>query len=178
MDASVEHDDTPEQDEQAVAEADGDDDALTLEQGIKILKAVKVMAAADGLSGIERAGIRRRMVELGIPRAVQEEIESFDAESVELDEILKDFRRGGRQARYLIIAAISVASVDGYSDQEKGLVRSAAGRVGISEQFVTVLEAAEKVARMVELLQDPELAEAWQDLGASLLDLDEVVLAR
>ena len=153
---------------------DGNQRGLSLEYGVKMLKAVKVLAAADGLSGIEQAGIRRRMQELGIPADVREEIEAFDTTTTTLDEVLQDFPRGGIEARYLIVAAISVASVDGYSDDEKVLIRECAGKVGLSEEYVSVLEASEKVARMVELLQDTELAEAWMELGRSLLHLESV----
>jgi uncharacterized membrane protein YebE (DUF533 family) len=147
---------------------------LTLEDGVSILKAVKVLAASDGFSGMERAGLRKRMRQLGIPEHVQDEIDTFDPHSVSLEDALRDFPPGGLKARYLLIAAISVASVDGYSDEERLLIRHAAAHVGLSEPFVEVLEAAERVARMVELLRNPELADAWQALGGALLKLEHV----
>ena len=90
-----------------------------LTRAAEMLKAVKAIAAADGLSEDEHERLRFQMDALEVPAEVREEVEAFDPAAASLDELLASFPKGGPEARNLLVAAIGVAVVDGYSAEEK-----------------------------------------------------------
>jgi tellurite resistance protein len=137
-----------------------------------MLKAVKVIAAADGWSDEEEAKLQLEMAAIGVPMPVREEVDAFDPASQSLDALLEHYPRGGRQAKELIVAAIAVSQVDGYDPTEQAAVRSAAARLGISEAVVTMLETSERLGWELEQRRADDLLDLWGALQLAILEAD------
>src|SRR5262249_12928535 len=102
---------------------------LTPEQVVQYARAAKLIASADGLSDRESSALVARMDALGAPDDVRKEIMDFDVTSATLQDVLKGFPV--KHAKALLYSAISVASVDGYTDAERTSVATAAEVLGV-----------------------------------------------
>lgn len=134
-------------------ERSGSAGPIPKELGVKIGKAILVIAGADGdLSEPELGWFLGMAYAMGAPNEVIEEYAKFDYHSASLTEFLgastKPF------ARLILHDAIRVARQDGFGDRERMAAVRAAGLLGLDTSIVTaiegflLLEDAVRAARM------------------------------
>jgi len=143
-------------------------------EALATLRAVKALAAADGLSAGEAARLGEHMADMGAPADVRAAVEAFDPASASLAELVRDIPaepEGGGAARRLLVAAIAVAVVDGYSEREREAIHEAARMLGVSRVWVQAMEASARLGWMIEALEDDAMADVWAELQAALLEL-------
>lgn len=143
-------------------------------EALTMLRAIKAVAAADGLSEGEERRLREHMADMGAPADVRAEVGGFDPAATTLGEILRDVPRGAAgvaQARRILVGAVAVAVVDGYSERERAAVREAASLLGVPRQWVEALEASARLGWMIEATGDDAMADVWGELQAALLSV-------
>ena len=145
---------------------------LTWGEAMGVLKAIKLIAAADGLSHKEEETLHRRLEAIDVGPDEQQILREFDTDSKDLETFLTEhFATDPTHARYLLISAVAVAQVDGYSEAEAASVRHLAERLGVSPGYVRAVEAVGRLGAVIWDRDDDELADGWRELRDSLLVL-------
>src|SRR5262245_3464914 len=118
---------------------------LTPAQVLQYGKAVKVIAAADGLSEKEQRAIEARLNMLGVPEDDRKEILGFDVRGANLKDMLKDFP--ARWAKAVLYSALAIAGMDGLTESERASVMTAAELLGVDANVVRALEQLTELER-------------------------------
>jgi tellurite resistance protein len=102
--------------------------------------AVLKIVAADGLADRERWAFTELARHVGVPEHVVDALVKTDLATIDLAQVLAGFR-DGVPARAMLYDAITVASVDGYTAEERKFARHAAELLGVDERAVRTIES-------------------------------------
>lgn len=141
---------------------------LSLEEEINLAKAVKTVAAVDGLSREELAGLEFLMIMSALPYAAQEHVRAFDTRSVEPEHVSELFPPASQKARYLVSGATTVAAIDGLSPEEEGSARELARRLELPADLVDVIIAEARATGLAMRKGDHELVDELKRLRRAL----------
>lgn len=114
---------------------------LGLEDELQLILAAKYLAAADGLSGAELAGLKQLMERIHLPELAQRHVLDFDVSTVRPEHVGELVPPRSRPALYLLSSVALLAALDGLSEQERSRARVLGEHLGISPQLVDVLLA-------------------------------------
>lgn len=103
--------------------------------------AAKYLAAADGLSAAELAGMKQLMERIQLPEVAQRHVLDFDVSIVRPEHVGELVPPRSRPALYLLSSVVVLAALDGLSEQERGRARIFNEHLGISPQLVDVILA-------------------------------------
>jgi tellurite resistance protein len=134
------------------------------------LRAVKTIAGADGLSESEHKYFIEILNGHGMPKELIDEFEAFDPSKTSVAESVRAIPKGSRWARELLRCAIRVASVDGYSAEERQVTMTTAWHVGVEPRAVYVLEALVALERAVNDLGHKKLGAMLPELYNAIFD--------
>lgn len=98
------------------------------------------IVGADGLSEKEQWAYAEIGRHVGAPEALIQQLLATDPSKLDLAELLAGFT-DGVNARAMLFDAITVASADGYSDEERKVAAEAAKTLGIDEPTLRAIEA-------------------------------------
>ena len=108
----------------------------------RYFKALKLVMAADGISGCEMKAFERGLTSLGVDSATRKEIDDYVPADKNILRILPEFQLGSLEARYLVRDAIELASADGhYAKAERAMVAKVASLLGVEKEVLAALEA-------------------------------------
>lgn len=94
--------------------------------------AMMAIVAADGLSERERWVATELYRHMGAPADMLSRIMGMDTSTVDLAELLRGFK-DGTPARAMLYDAITIASADGFTEEERTLVERVAKLLGVDE---------------------------------------------
>jgi hypothetical protein len=114
---------------------------LGIEDELQLLLAAKYLAAVDGLSGAELAGLKQMMARLHLPEVAQQAVLEFDVSAVRPEHVGELVPPRSRPALYLLSSVAVLAALDGLSEQERGRARVLGEHLGIGPQLVDVILA-------------------------------------
>lgn len=109
---------------------------LTLTEEINLAKAVKQLAAVDGLSREERSSLEYLMIMAGIPHRIQQDVLDFDVSEVAPEHVAALFPKGSRKAAYVLSGATAVAAFDGLSEDEEMESRDLGVHLGLPQPLI------------------------------------------
>ena len=118
---------------------------------------------ADGISEAEMKFLGEIARHMGAPPEMVAQVMHIDPKSINVREVLAGFTHS-LPARAMLHDAIRIASVDGYSDEERKAVREAARLLGVEESVLAQIEALIEAdaacarARMALLFPDGKFA--------------------
>lgn len=141
---------------------------LTLAEEICLAKAIKFVAATDGLSREETTALRFLMIMAGIPPALQREILDFELAGVTHEHVAELFPPRSRRACYLLSGSTTVAAIDGLSDDERAAAEELGRRLDLEPRLVTVLITEARATGMAMGRGDEEMVAVLQDLREAL----------
>src|SRR5689334_3339714 len=95
--------------------------------------AVLKIIEADGISDREKWAFSELAMHVGVPEQVVTKLLKQDLSKIDLRELLMGFR-DGVPARAMLYDAMTIASIDGYSDAERQLARKAAFMLNVDER--------------------------------------------
>ena len=121
-------------------------EAIGLEDSVNLIKAAKFLSAADGLSNAEETGIKLLMRKYGMPDAVVKHVLDFDVGLVEPEQLGSLAPRRSRKACFMLSSMISIAALDGLSDEELADARSAGRALGLEDRLVALIVAEAKTS--------------------------------
>ena len=122
------------------------------------MKALLIVAGADGLSPSEAEYFADWQKMCGAPEATIEALRKFDYGSVDVEEVIRLFNELTKQApaqaegmkRSLLYDAIRLASVDGdYSESERKALHNVASLLGVESRTVAALERQVELENLV-----------------------------
>ncbi|PRP91272.1 hypothetical protein ENSA5_56850 [Enhygromyxa salina] len=141
---------------------------LTLEEEINLAKAVKAVAAVDGLSREEMTGLKFLMIMSALPYDIQQHVVEFELDRVTLEDASGLFPPGSQKACYLLSGATTVAAMDGLSAQEEASARELGAQLELADKLVNVLIAEARATGMAMRKGDHELVDELKRLRAAL----------
>ena len=114
---------------------------LDLEQELNLFKAIKCVASVDGLSREELTGLKFLMIMAGLQQAEQKHVLAFDNLGVAAEHVAELFPGGTRTACYVLSGAVTVAAIDGLSDDEESYARKLGLELELPAKLVEVMIA-------------------------------------
>ena len=144
---------------------------LSLEGEINLAKAVKVLAAVDGLSREELTGLKFLMIMAALPYDVQRHVIEFETEGITIEQVADLAPVGSQKAGYLVSGATTVAAMDGLSDEEEQSAIELGQRLELDSNLVQVLIAEARATGLAMQKGDQELVEELKKLRSALLGL-------
>ena len=144
---------------------------LSLADEINLAKAVKVLAAVDGLSREELSGLKFLMIMAALSYDIQRHVLEFETEGVSIEHASELAGAGGRHAGYLLSGATTVAAMDGLSVQEERSAIELGARLKLDDKLVGVLISEARATGLAMRKGDQELVEELKRLRASLFTL-------
>ena len=144
---------------------------LTLSEEINLAKAVKVLAAVDGLSREELGGLKFLMIMSALPYEVQRHVIEFETEGVSIEHTSELVPAGSRKAGYLLSGATTVAAIDGLSEEEERSALELGERLQLERKLVDVLIAEARATGTAMAKGDQELVEQLKQLRGALFAL-------
>lgn len=114
---------------------------LSLEELLDLAKAIKLVAAADGLSRDELGALKFMMIMASVPNEVQQHVIDYDVGSIALDDVAEVFPPASRLAAYVLSGATTVAAFDGLTDDELSHCRELAVRLQLDTEASEALIA-------------------------------------
>lgn len=108
--------------------------------------ALLMIVSADGLSDRERWAHEEIGRHVGAPEEMIQAVYSADISKLDLDKILEGFADGS-PARTMLYDAITIASVDGYSAEERAFAAHAAKVLGIEPSVLHAIESLVETER-------------------------------
>lgn len=130
---------------------------LALEDAINLIKGAKYLSAADGLSNAEETGLKLLMRKYGLPEPVVAHVLEFDTTPVEPRHIGELVPPRSRRACFLLSGMISIAGLDGLSDEELADARKAGTALGLAPKEVALIVAEAKASVYAVLKGDRSL---------------------
>jgi hypothetical protein len=121
-------------------------EVLGLEESINLIKGAKYLAAADGLSNAETTGLKLLLRKYGMPDLISEHVLKFDVARVESRHIGELVPTRSRRGCFLLSGMISIAALDGLSDEELDGARKAGAALGLEPKLVTLIVAEAKAS--------------------------------
>lgn len=141
---------------------------LSLAEEINLAKAIKTVAAVDGLSREELAALEFLMIMSALPYEAQQHVVAFETRDVTVDHAAELFPPGSQKACYLLSGAVTVAAMDGLSDDEARSARELGERLQLPERVIKVLIAEARATGLAMRKGDRELVDALRRLRAEL----------
>jgi hypothetical protein len=141
---------------------------LSLAEEINLAKAVKAVAAVDGLSREELTGLKFLMIMSALPYDVQQHVLGFDTSGVSVEHASELFPPGSQKACYLLSGATTVAAMDGLSQEEEATARELGERLKLEAKLVNVLIAEARATGRAMSKGDHELVDELKRLRAAL----------
>lgn len=108
--------------------------------------ALLMIVSVDGLSDRERWAHTEIGRHVGAPDEMIQAVYSADLTKLDLAEVLEGFS-DGTPARTMLYDAITIASVDGYSDEERAFAARAAEILGIEPSVLKAIESLVETER-------------------------------
>lgn len=108
---------------------------------LRLLLAAKYLAAADGLSGAELAGLRAIMQRLELPEEAQRLVLALNVTQVRPEHVGELVPPRTRPALYLLSGVAVLAALDGLSEEEEVRARQVGEHLGVSPPLVDVVLA-------------------------------------
>ncbi len=166
-------DDVRERAERAVAENSvrGSGLTLSLAEELNLAKAVKYIAAVDGLSREELNALKFLMIMSGIPHELQQHVIEFSTEGVTLENLGALFSPPSRKACYVLCGATTVAAFDGLSQQELQYARGLGENLGIEERLAAALIAQSRAMGLAMQKGDQQMVEELAKVREALVAL-------
>lgn len=97
------------------------------------------VVGSDGVSEHERWAFSSLCRHLGVPEHVVDELLATDTSRVVLSEVAEVFERGG-SPKLMLYDAITIASIDGYSEAERAEARKMAETLAVSPEDLVKIE--------------------------------------
>lgn len=142
--------------------------SLSLAEEINLAKAIKTVAAVDGLSREELSALKFLMIMSALPYDAQQHVVGFETEGVTLEHAAELFPPGSQKACYLLSGAATVAAMDGLSEDEERSARELGERLQLPERVISVLIAEARATGLAMRKGDRELVDELKRLRAAL----------
>jgi hypothetical protein len=148
-------------------------EVLGLEECINLIKGAKFLAAADGLSNAETTGLKLLLRKYGMPEVISEHVLKCDVSKVEARHIGELVPARSRRACFLLSGMISIAGLDGLSDEELEGARKAGSALGLEPKLVALLVAEAKASVYGVLKGDQSLLNHLMEVRRAIFALVE-----
>jgi hypothetical protein len=146
---------------------------LGLEESINLIKGAKYLASADGLSNAETTGLKLLLRKYGMPELVTEHVLKFDVSRVDSQHIGELVPPRSRKACFLLSGMVSIAGLDGLSDEELTDARKAGAALGLEPKLVALIIAEAKASVYGVLKGDRSLLSQLMEVRRAIFALVE-----
>jgi hypothetical protein len=146
---------------------------IGLEESINLIKGAKYLASADGLSNAEETGLKLLLRKYGMPERITEHVLKFDVSNVDTDHIGELVPPRSRKACFLLSGMISIAGLDGLSDEELADARKAGAALGLEPKLVALIVAEAKASVYGVLKGDRSLLSQLMEVRRAIFALVE-----
>jgi hypothetical protein len=146
---------------------------IGLEESINLLKGAKYLSSADGLSNAEETGLKLLLRKYGMPEPVTEHVLAFDVAKVETHHIGELVPPRSRKACFLLSGMVSIAGLDGLSDDELADARKAGAALGLEPKLIALIIAEAKASVYGVLKGDRSLLSQLMEVRRAIFALVE-----
>jgi tellurite resistance protein len=143
---------------------------LDLEAELNLFKAIKCVAAVDGLSREELTALKFIMIMAGLQPAEQRHVLEFDGSGVDIEHVAELFPAGTRTACYVLSGATTVAAIDGLSEDEERYARELGLRLALPARLIEVMIAEARATAQA-------MHQGYQPLVVELIKLRQAIHA-
>ena len=121
-------------------------EVIGLFDSVNLIKAAKLLAAADGLSNAEETGLKLLMRKYGLPDPIVKHVLDFDVSTLSSDLIGDLAQPRSRKACFMLSSMVQIAALDGLSDEELADARRAGKALGLEPRLVALIVAEAKAS--------------------------------